>query len=168
MKTSKFRSQVSRRQVLSIGAASGLAAGLGSRMQGPAQAQTRTMPVMEIADLADLKPGTELDFHYPDDDSPAVLLAMNGPVEDGIGPDQNIVAFSALCTHKGCNVAWYKDQKMLICPCHWSSFDPAKKGRVIIGQASSGLPQITLAVENGKVKATGVSGLIYGRQTNVI
>ncbi len=168
MKNSKSQSRVNRRQVLSIGAASGLAAGLGSQASSPAQAQTKSMPTLEIASLADLKPGTELDFNYPDDDSPAVLLAMSGPVEDGIGPDQNIVAFSALCTHKGCNVVWHEDQKVLVCPCHWSSFDPAKKGRMIIGQASSGLPQITLAVDDGKVKATGVSGLIYGRQTNVI
>lgn len=168
MKNSKSQSRVNRRQVLSIGAASGLAAGLGSQTSGPAQAQTKSMPTLEIASLADLKPGTELDFNYPDDDSPAVLLAMSGPVEDGIGPDQNIVAFSALCTHKGCNVVWHEDQKVLVCPCHWSSFDPAKKGRMIIGQASAGLPQITLAVDDGKVKATGVSGLIYGRQTNVI
>jgi len=168
MKVSKSQSRVNRRQVLSIGAASGLAAGLGSQASSPVRAQTKSMPALEIASLADLKPGTELDFNYPDDDSPAVLLAMNGPVEDGIGPDQNIVAFSALCTHKGCNVVWHENQKVLVCPCHWSSFDPAKKGRMIIGQASSGLPQITLAVEDGKVKATGVSGLIYGRQTNVI
>ena len=168
MKNSKSQSRVNRRQVLSIGAASGLAAGLGSQTSSPAHAQTKSMPTLEIANLADLKPGTELDFNYPDDESPAVLLAMSGPVEDGIGPDQNIVAFSALCTHKGCNVVWHENQKVLVCPCHWSSFDPAKKGRMIIGQASSGLPQITLAVEDGKVKATGVSGLIYGRQTNVI
>ena len=60
-----------------------------------------SMPTLEIASLADLMPGTELDFNYPDDDSLAVLLAINGPVEDGIGPDHNIVAFTALCTHKG-------------------------------------------------------------------
>ncbi len=168
MTDNKNRSRVNRRQVLSIGAASGLVAGIAPQIQGPAQAQAKPMPTVEIASLTELNPGTQIDFEYPDENSPAVLLAMDGPVEDGIGPDQNIVAFSSLCTHKGCNVVWHADQKVLICPCHWSSFDPGKKGRMVIGQASSGLPQITLAVEGGKVKATGVSGLIYGRQTNVI
>ena len=56
---------------------------------------------------------------------------------------------------------------MLICPCHWSSFDPAKAGRMVIGQASEPLPQITLRVMGDKVQAVGVSGLIYGRHTNI-
>ena len=90
------------------------------------------------------------------------------PPKTALARTVTLFAFSALCTHKGCNVVWHGDQKVLVCPCHWSSFDPSKKGRMVIGQASSGLPQITLAIDNGKVKATGVSGLIYGRQTNVI
>ncbi|MDH3668488.1 MAG: arsenate reductase (azurin) small subunit [Paracoccaceae bacterium] len=158
--------KVSRRDILSIGAAAGLGAGLASLEPSPARAQT--MPQTEVAKLADLAPGTALDFAYPDEDSPAILLAMGGPVEDGIGPNGNIVAFSTLCTHKGCPVGWQTDQQMLICPCHWSTFDPAKGGRMIIGQASQGLPQIVLKVEGDAVMATGVDGLIYGRQTNVL
>jgi arsenite oxidase small subunit len=56
---------------------------------------------------------------------------------------------------------------MLLCACHWSSFDPAKAGRMVIGQASEPLPQITLQVQNGVVRAIGVAGLIYGRHTNI-
>ncbi len=161
---------LSRRQILSIGAAAGLGAGLASVAEGPvrAQAQSQSMPLTEVAKLSDLTPGTTLDFAYPDEDSPAMLLAMDGPVDDGIGPNGNIVAFSTLCTHKGCPVGWQADQQMLICPCHWSTFDPAKSGRMIIGQASQGLPQIVLKVEGDAVMATGVDGLIYGRQTNVL
>lgn len=168
MKKHKGSGGVNRRQLLSMGAVGGIAAGLGGSIAQPVAAQSAAMPKTEVAKLADLTPGTEIHFAYPDDDSPAVLLVLPEPVEEGIGPDQNVVAFSTLCTHKGCQVSYYDDQNMLVCPCHWSSFDPAKKGRLVIGQASSGLPQITLTIEGGAIHATGVTGLIYGRQTNVI
>ena len=161
---------LSRRQMLSLGAGVtvGMTAGVALGTGQAARAQSAAMPVAEIAKLADLEPGAEISFSYPDENSPAVLLRLDGPAENGIGPDQSIVAFSVLCTHKGCPVDWNADHKMLICPCHWSSFDPAKKGRMIIGQASQGLPQITLAIEDGAVRAVGVEGLIYGRQTNIL
>lgn len=161
------RSRLNRRQMLSISAAAGISAGLATTVR-PAHAQNAPMPVLEVAKLADLTPGTTVDFTYPDEDSPAILLALDEPVEDGIGPNQSIVAYSTLCTHKGCPVGWQSEQQILICPCHWSSFDPAKKGRMIIGQASQGLAQIVLKVDGDAVHATGVDGLIYGRQTNVL
>lgn len=165
-KTDRLRS-LSRRELLSAGAA-GLTAGLASSSAGPARSQTAQMPVLEVARLADLAPGRAVEFTYPDVDSPAILIVLDEPGENGIGPNRNIVAYSTLCTHKGCQVGWNAGQRMLICPCHWSSFDPAKKGRIIIGQASQGLPQIVLKVEGDMVQATGVDGLIYGRQTNVL
>jgi len=159
---------LSRRQMLSLSAAAGVAAGFGAGAARPAGAGAPSMPATEIAALADLDVGTEVHFSYPDDSSPAILLRLDGPVENGIGPDESIVAFSILCTHKGCPLGWHADQRMLICPCHWSSFDPAKNGRMIIGQASSGLARITLSLDGGMVRAVGVEGLIYGRQTNTL
>jgi len=160
--------RVSRRQMLSLGAAAGLGAGLGAGSGRAETADSTAMPVTEVARLADLEPGAEVHFSYPDAASPAVLLRFDGAVEHGIGPDQSIVAFSTLCTHKGCPVAWNAEHAMLICPCHWSSFDPAKGGRMVIGQASQGLPRIVLSLEDGAIRAIGVEGLIYGRQTNTL
>jgi arsenite oxidase small subunit len=126
------------------------------------------LPAVAVAPLAELQPGGAIGFAYPDEESPAVLLRLAGPVDGGIGPGQDIVAFSTLCTHKGCPVAYHAERQMLICPCHWSSFDPAKGGRMIIGQASQGLPKITLRIEAGMVEAVGLEGLIYGRHTNIL
>ncbi|MGI9462928.1 MAG: arsenate reductase (azurin) small subunit [Aestuariivirgaceae bacterium] len=159
---------LNRRSMLSLSAVAGLSAGLGTVANRPVQAEEAKMPAAEIAKLADLEPGARVDFDYPDENSPAILLRMQGPVDGGIGPDQSVVAFSMLCTHKGCPLTWNAEQKMLICPCHWSSFDPAKEGRMIIGQASQGLPQITLTLDGGMIRAVGVEGLIYGRQTNIL
>jgi arsenite oxidase small subunit len=121
-----------------------------------------------VAQLVDLAPGATLDFAYPDDDSPALLIRLPEPADGGIGPEGDIVAYSILCTHKGCPVSYKAAHKMLICPCHWSTFDPAKAGALVIGQASQGLPRIQLRIAGDKVQAVGVDGLIYGRHTNIL
>jgi arsenite oxidase small subunit len=162
-----------RREFIVAGAAG--AAGLVAAQALPGRARAATesgdaaaYPVVEVARLADLAPGATLDFAYPDDDSPALLIRLPEPADGGIGPAGDIVAFSILCTHKGCPVSYKAAHKLLICPCHWSTFDPAKAGVLVIGQASQGLPRIRLRVAGEKVHAVGVDGLIYGRHTNVL
>jgi len=125
-------------------------------------------PVVAVAPLKDIGAGAIVAFAYPDAGSPAVLLRLREPAANGVGPSRDIVAYSTLCTHKGCPVAFKPERRMLICPCHWSTFDPAKAGTLVIGQASQHLPQIELRVTNGLVQAVGVAGLIYGRHTNVV
>ena len=159
---------LNRRDMLSLSAVAGLSAGVGSLGQRQAQAESAKMPMVDITSLSDLEARGQVEFEYPDENSPAILLRLAEPVDGGVGPDQSIVAYSLLCTHKGCPLNWNAEQKMLICPCHWSSFDPAKQGRLIIGQGSQSLPQITLTLDDGKIRAVGVEGLIYGRQTNIL
>jgi len=125
-------------------------------------------PLVTVSPLKDVGPGAAIAFAYPDAGSPAILLRLTEPATNGVGPGRDIVAFSTLCTHKGCPVTFKPERKMFICPCHWSTFDPAKAGALIIGQASQQLPQIELRVNNGVVEAVGVSGLIYGRHTNLV
>lgn len=127
-----------------------------------------TYPVLRIADLNALKPDVPVAFTYPDESSPAVLLRLHGPAAGGVGPGQTVVAYSQLCTHKGCPVSYKPERKLLICPCHWSTFDPAKSGQMVIGQASQPLPQIKLRIEGNSVFAVGVEGLIFGRHTNML
>lgn len=125
-------------------------------------------PVVTVATLKDLAPGTIRRFTYPDAGSPALLIRLGEPAQGGVGPNRDIVAYSTLCTHKGCTVGYKPERKLLICPCHWSTFDPAKAGTLVIGQASQHLPQIELRVERDVIQAVGVSGLIYGRHTNIV
>ncbi len=174
---SPSQNKIKRRDFLRIGSLAGVAATMAAPQQLLAQkinpapkseAIKTNFPVVDIAPLAEIKPGTDIQFEYPDADSPAVLVRLNGSAQGGIGPNESIVAFSSLCTHKGCPVGFKKERSMFICPCHWSSFDPAKAGRIIIGQASEPLPQITLRITDGMVQAVGVSGLIYGRHTNIL
>ena len=133
-----------------------------------AAAQTAGYPMKPIIALDELPPGATVPFTYPDDRSPALLLRMTAAVLGGVGPDASIVAFSSLCTHKGCPVSYKPEHRLLICPCHWSTFDPEKAGSLVIGQASQPLPRIELRIESDMVVATGVDGLIYGRHTNLV
>lgn len=135
---------------------------------GDAAAASAMYPVLDVARLADLEPGSSVLFSYPDDASPAMLLRLSEAAESGVGDDRSVVAFSILCTHKGCPVSYKAERGLLICPCHWSTFDPAKLGSLVIGQASTSLPRIELKLNDGVVQAVGVNGLIYGRHTNIL
>lgn len=59
-----------------------------------------------------------------------------------------VVAFSAICTHKGCTVAPKGDQ--LVCPCHGSTYDMAT-GDNTGGPAPSPLAKLAVTVKDGKV-----------------
>ena len=157
-----------RRFIQSTGAAGVGAAAPSVVRTRSAAAETEAYPVQPIVALSELAPGSTVPFTYPDDRSPALLLRMTSESLGGVGPDASIVAFSSLCTHKGCPVSYKSEHRLLICPCHWSTFDPMKAGGLVIGQASQPLPRIELRIDSGIVSAIGVDGLIYGRHTNLV
>lgn len=164
---------LSRRDFIKVGGSGMAGLVVAHAMPGNVQAAAtddsgNAYPVLDVVGLSELEPGAALDFTYPDDDSPAMLLRLHQAVPDGIGPNQDIVAYSTLCTHKGCPVGYQAEHGLLICPCHWSTFDPAKSGALVIGQASQPLPKIQLRIEGGRILASGVDGLIYGRHTNIL
>ena len=67
-----------------------------------------------------------------------------------IGDD--VYAHTVICTHDGCDVTdWLADEHLLQCPCHYSKFDPKEGGRVTAGPAPRALPQLPLAVTDGKL-----------------
>ena len=78
-------------------------------------------------------------------------------------PD-GILAYSKICTHAGCAIALYRKPTFpavqpgpaLVCPCHYSTFDPATGASVIFGPAGRPLPQLPLMVDDlGYVRAAG-------------
>ncbi|WP_244861078.1 ubiquinol-cytochrome c reductase iron-sulfur subunit [Aromatoleum petrolei] len=69
---------------------------------------------------------------------------------------EGIVAYSAVCTHQGCDITNYvpKDNA-LICFCHFSQFKPTHGGEVIGGPAPRRLPVLPLKAENGRLVVAG-------------
>jgi ubiquinol-cytochrome c reductase iron-sulfur subunit len=75
-----------------------------------------------------------------------------------------IVAYSKICTHAACAVSLYRTplneptapKPALVCPCHFSTFDPATGGSVLFGPAGRDLPQLPLEVDSdGNLVAGG-------------
>jgi rieske iron-sulfur protein len=77
--------------------------------------------------------------------------AKIGSESEGRGAD-GLLAYSAICTHAGCEVkAWLPDSGMMRCPCHGSEFDPANNGVVEKGPAKHRLASLVIAVENDQI-----------------
>ena len=60
-------------------------------------------------------------------------------------------AFSATCTHQGCQVTQVKNGQIL-CPCHGSRFD-ANTGEVVSGPAPRALPKVDVTVQGNDIVA---------------
>ncbi len=58
-------------------------------------------PLLRLATLANSKSTKPSTSTYPDGDAPGVLLKLGKRVMHGVGPDGDVVAFSATCPHKG-------------------------------------------------------------------
>lgn len=120
----------------------------------------------DIIKIDNLKTSEPVYFFYPDNNSPAVLIKLNEKALGGIGKNSNIVAYSMLCTHKGCTVQYKKDNSFL-CPCHLTKFDATKNGQIVIGQATENLPQIELEItKENYIQAKGVKTILYGKFSN--
>jgi quinol---cytochrome c reductase iron-sulfur subunit len=101
--------------------------------------------------------------------SPLVLVRLQ-PAELELPPGREswaphgIVAYSKICTHAGCAIALYRTptfaplepKPALVCPCHYSTFDPATGATVTFGPAGRPLPQLPLAIDGkGELRAAG-------------
>jgi len=170
--------QTSRRNFLKIAGSSAAVAGAGlvsgNANAAPSKvsvgAATLPYPTAVVTKAKGLKVDAPVSFNYPDASSPCVAIKMGQPTPGGVGPNNDIVAHSILCTHMGCPVSYDANAKTFKCPCHFSVFDPDNHGQMVCGQATENLPQIQLSYNatNDTVTAIGVSGLIYGRQSNIL
>jgi ubiquinol-cytochrome c reductase iron-sulfur subunit len=75
-----------------------------------------------------------------------------------------IVVYSKICTHASCAISMYRvplfaadePSPVLVCPCHYSTFDPADGGSVTFGPAGRALPMLPVRIDaNGHLRADG-------------
>jgi quinol---cytochrome c reductase iron-sulfur subunit len=101
--------------------------------------------------------------------SPLVLVRLprsdlHLPPENAHYAADGIVAYSKICTHAGCAISLYRSplyqpyepRPALVCPCHYSTFDPGTGGTVLFGPAGRKLPMLPLTIDaRGDLRAAG-------------
>lgn len=129
-------------------------------------------PRQRLGRLSRLLVHEPLEFHYPYDHPhcTSFLVKLGAPAGGGVGPEQDVVAFNALCTHQGGLLSGMYDATYRVagpCPMHLSTFDLTRHGLVVAGHATQGLPQVVLETDGDILYATGVMGLVYGFSSNL-
>ncbi|CAB4541381.1 unannotated protein [freshwater metagenome] len=95
---------------------------------------------LTITTVATFPVGSTMNFQAASGE-PAVLFRTNA----------GVFAYSAICTHQGCNVAYDSGKNLLKCPCHGAEFDPAQGAKVITGPAQTPLASIKVAIKGDKI-----------------
>jgi len=175
-----------RRAVLKLAAGVGLAMAGRAGAQDDARRRARPQPndrlVFAATDrkgqlitLADLPAGGPPLTAYPMDPAAKlirddsrlnqILLVrldpnrLNGETRERAA--DGVVAYSAVCTHTGCDSwDWQPASSSIKCPCHFSEFDLKEGARVLNGPAPRRLPALPLKAVDG---APVVAGSFVGR-----
>ena len=67
-----------------------------------------------------------------------------------------VLAFSAICTHQGCDVkTWLSKEQALVCYCHSTKFLLLEGARVASGPAARALPFLPLALDGDQLVIAG-------------
>jgi cytochrome b6-f complex iron-sulfur subunit len=64
-----------------------------------------------------------------------------------------VIALTAICTHRGCTMDFDATQSLITCPCHGSEF--SESGAVVRGPAAIPLKVYTAALSNETITITG-------------
>lgn len=99
-----------------------------------------------IARASAIAPGSSLQFRYPGDGDPCILVRE---------PGGRLAAYSQVCTHLSCAVTHRPERGDLYCPCHCGVFS-VDDGRPLAGPPERPLPRITLVQRGDDIVATGV------------
>lgn len=139
-----------------------------------------SFPRIKIANVSELSPNQPIIFNYPLDNEPNILVKIGEKALGGVGPEQDIVAFSQICQHLGCIYAYQAPGSSSACDpsyraagpeghccCHGSVYDFANGAKVIGGPSPRPQPQVTLTIDaNDDIYAIGMSPpSIFGHST---
>ena len=160
-------------------------AAIAKSITNPAPSQNQStgpvaFPRLKVAQLSDLQLNQPVLFNYPLDDEPNILVRLGQKAEAGVGPEGDIVAFSALCQHLGCvysfqatgnspkcNSSYQAASPVGYCCCHGSVFDLRHHAQVVSGPSPRPQPQVILEIDNsGNIYAVGMTPpTIFGHNT---
>jgi arsenite oxidase small subunit len=142
---------------------------------------TPGFPVILVANSKDLQANSVVNFNYPLQETPNILVKLGDQAEGGVGPDSDIVAFSQVCQHLGCIYAFIAQGSSPSCDssyqapgpvgyccCHGSVYDLANAAKVVGGPAPRPVPMVILSYDSatGNIYATGMTPpTIFGYDT---
>jgi arsenite oxidase small subunit len=145
---------------------------------GTAQLSWPRVKLMNTTLLQPLKP---VRFNYPLVNTPNLLVKLGVSAENGVGPDGDIVAYSAICQHLGCyfgfqapntsppcNSSIKTSTAEGYCCCHGGEYDFVHTGKVIGGPPPRPIPAVKLDYDtaSGDIYAVGMgSPAIFGHGT---
>jgi arsenite oxidase small subunit len=176
---------IERRQFLKLAAAAGgavtIAALLSSLKAGtfvPPPTAVAAWPIVTVTNISNLTNLVPLVFYYPLTNTPNYLVKLGQAATGGIGPNNDIVAFSAICQHLGCiydfispgasppcNSSFKAKIPQGYCCCHGSQYNFLENAKVIGGPAPRGVPMVMLKYDSktGDISAVGMNPpTIYG------
>lgn len=125
------RGAVTRRRVVLGGASAAGAVAVGLATAAPAGA-IATPPGDSIGSAKEVPLGQWAAFKDPMTHTPSLVIQVH---------KDKFVAYDAVCPHQGCTVGYVPSQRLIICPCHGSEFDPTD-GDVVQGPATRGLRRL--------------------------
>jgi len=100
-----------------------------------------------IANAASIPPDQSLTYNDPSL-GPVILIHLD---------NGKFVAYSAICTHAGCQVQFDPSLKDIVCPCHGAVYDPYHNAQVIGGPAPYPLQNVPIQYDpsTGNIYQTG-------------
>jgi arsenite oxidase small subunit len=155
---------IDRRNFLKLAAAAGgavtilaLASSIKAFTFIPVATTTLAWPKITVTNIKSLELLTPVTFNYPLTNTPNILVKLGVKAKGGVGPDEDIVAFSDICQHLGCfygfvppdgsppcNKSYKASLSEGYCCCHGSQYDFVDGAKVIGGPAPRPVPQVQL------------------------
>jgi arsenite oxidase small subunit len=151
---------------------------LRSLVYTPQSTKQLSWPKLKIANINSIQLLTPITFNYPLTNTPNFLVKLGVQADNGVGPENDVVAFSGICQHLGCyygfvspgssppcNSAYKAATPEGYCCCHGSQYDFVHGAKVIGGPAPRALPQVQLEFDQstGDIYAVAMnSPTIFG------
>lgn len=110
--------------------------------RGPVAPTTQPVSGTALAPASAVPVGQGRQFTDPATGNPAWILRPSA---------SEVVAFSAVCTHAGCQVSYDSSANEFVCPCHGGRYS-ASSGAVLGGPPPSPLPKIPARIVNNEIR----------------
>ena len=138
----------------------------------PTSTSIASWPKVTVTNIKNLTNLMPIVFYYPLTNTPNYLVKLGVVATGVLGPNGDIVAFSAICQHLGCeygflapgsspvcNTKYKAAFPMGYCCCHGSQYDFVQGAKVIGGPAPRPVPMVQLQFDaaTGDISVVGMA-----------